>query len=162
MTEEQKELVTLALTEKGDNKPGLVQEMLRDLQEAMPGLFVDLSGSGRAWLRGKSAQETAKAQQILSEVIDRIGRLRLEECEQDHRQVIEQEKHKMELEKQRLELYLTALERAAKIASELADAGIDVDITAILSGIPMNITSIASVPDPQTDSNASTQKLESK
>jgi hypothetical protein len=140
---DEKQVARVGLSEKDkNNRPGLVEEMLVDLREALPGLFVDLSSSGTTWLRGKSAQETAKAQQILSDVIDRIGRLKLDELEQQHRHAIENERHDIDIEQKRMELYLSSLERATKIVKELAEMGVDVDITAILRGLPVHIDSI--------------------
>ncbi len=139
---DQKEVTKIALREKSHERPGLVEEMLLDLREALPGLFVDLSTSGRSWLRGKSAQEMAKAQQILSEVIDRIGRLKLDEREQEHRHAIENEQNRVDVQQKRMDLYLTSLERATRIVRELSEAGVDVDVTAILREMPIHISAI--------------------
>jgi hypothetical protein len=140
---DEKQIARLGLSEKdGTNRPGIVEEMLVDLREALPGLFVDLFDSGRTWLRGKSAQEAARAQQILSDVIDRIGRLKLDEREQQHRHVIENQRHDVDIEQKRMELYLSSLERATKVVKELAEMGVDVDITAILRGLPVHIDAI--------------------
>ena len=147
MTQEKKEIVSVGLSEKTDqDRPGIVEEMLVDLREALPGLFVDLSQSGRTWLRGKSAQETAKAQQILSDVIDRIGRLKLDEREQCHRHDLENAQQHLDFKQRQMELYLSSLERATKIVKDLSEVGVDVDITAILNGTPVHIDSISQEP----------------
>ena len=140
---DEKQIARIGLCEKdGTNRPGIVEEMLVDLRAALPGLFVDLSDSGRTWLRGKSAQEVARAQQILSDVIDRIGRLKLDEREQQHRHFIENERHDVDMEQKRMELYLSSLERATKVVKELFELGVEVDITAILRCLPVNIDAI--------------------
>jgi hypothetical protein len=138
-----KQFAQIGLSEKNNsNRAGIFEGILADLKEALPGIFVDLSNLGRTWLWGKSSQETAKADQILSETIDRIGRLKLAESEQQHRQAIESAQHDVEIEKKRMELYLNSLERAVKIVKDLSEMGVDIDITAILQGLPFHISSV--------------------
>lgn len=143
MSDGHKEVVSLALTEEaGNNPPGVVAGMLADLKDELPGLFVDLSKCGRRFLGGKSAQEVAKAQQIQSEAIDRIGRLKMDEREQVHRHAIENDRHEMDTQAKRVELYESKLRAAITTVQELRDMGIDVDITAILNGFTININNI--------------------
>lgn len=159
MTENNKEIAAIVLRERdSDGPPGLVKEMLLDLRNALPGLFQDFSTSGRTWLRGKSAQEAARAQQILSDVIDRIGRLNLDEREQRHRHAIESENHDIDVQRQRADMYLTSFERATKIVKDLNGAGIDIDVAAILHGLPFGINSIKN--ETAKSSHVASAKLE--
>jgi hypothetical protein len=128
------------LSEKDkNNRPTLIEEVLVDLRESLPGLFTDLSSSGRAWFQGKAGQEKAKADQILADVLDKLGRLRLDEREQQHRHAIERERHDVDMQAKRLEQYVSALERAAAAARALSDLGVDVDMAAVLRGLPVRI-----------------------
>ncbi len=105
---ENKELMQLHLSEKDeDGNVHPIADLLKDIGEALPGLFVDLSDAGVSWFKGKSAQEVAKAQQILADAIERIGRMQLDDRDQRHRHILELEKHKIELAKTRQEMYLT-------------------------------------------------------
>jgi len=143
MSDGEKELIQIGLTEKdSSDRPGIVEELLTDLKDALPGVFTDLSSSGRTWFKGKSAQEAARAQQILSEVLDKIGRLKLDEREQDHRHRQESELHSIEVKQKQAELYLSSLERATKLCCELTDMGVDVDLRAILAGMDIHINSL--------------------
>lgn len=136
----EKPLCQIGLSEKGGSIcVGLVEELLIDIREALPGVFTDLSCAGTGWLRGKSEQEAARAQQILSDVIDRIGRLKLDEREQRHRHAIENDRHDVDMEAKRMELYVSSLERVTTAVRALNEMGVDVDITAILRGLPVHI-----------------------
>jgi hypothetical protein len=110
--------------------------MAADLRDALPGLLTDLSKSGRGWLRGKSEQEIARAKEILSHAIERIGRLALDEKDQKHRHRLECANQDFELQAKQTDLYLTSLERAVAICRDLNEMGIDVDLTQILSKVP--------------------------
>jgi hypothetical protein len=136
----EKSICQVGLSEKdGNNRPGIVEEMLADIREAIPGLFTDLSTAGKGWLRGKSDQEAARAKQILADVIDRIGRLKLDERNQEHRQDIETARHDVDMQAKRVDLYFSSLERAVAVVRTLTEMGVDVDISAILRGLPMHI-----------------------
>ncbi|QDV67165.1 hypothetical protein Poly24_08570 [Rosistilla carotiformis] len=146
MSDEQKEIIQIGLTEKESaDRAGLVEELLTDLKEALPGVFTDLSSSGRTWFKGKSAQEAARAQQILSEVLDKIGRFKLDEREQDHRHRQESELHSIDVKQKQAELYLSSLERATKLCRELTEMGVDVDIRAVLAGMDIHINSLPEI-----------------
>lgn len=136
-----KEVAQLALSEKDSSSPrNLIAEVVADIKATIPGLLVDLSSSGKKWFRGKSNQEVARAEKIVAEAIDRIGRLALDERDQAHRHAIENENQRIEAKAKDVELYLSSLERIARIVREFADAGIDVDIQAVVRGLPLNIT----------------------
>lgn len=145
MTErDSKELVQLDLSEKDtSSRPGTIEEMVTDIRAMAHGLISDLSASGKNWFRGKSDQELAKAKQILSDVIDRVGRLALDEKDQTHRHRIEDENQRLANRAKDVELYLSALERVAKIIKDFADAGIDVDIRAVLRGLPIDVADVS-------------------
>ncbi|BBO31962.1 hypothetical protein [Lacipirellula parvula] len=134
--EEGKESIKLTLTERSPTpRPGVIETMLEDLRQAMPGMLSDLGGSGRMWARGKSEQEVARAKEIVSQAIERIGKLSLEEQDQIHRHGIEREKHDAEMERARVACYLESLDRVIAIAQRLTEMGAEVDIQALIAGV---------------------------
>jgi hypothetical protein len=152
MKDTEKEIVQLSLAEKNPtDRPGIVEELLTDLRESLPGIFTDLSGSGRTWLRGKSAQEAARAQQILSEVLDKIGRLKLDEREQEERHRQQAELHSIEMKQKQAQLFLSSLQGATQACRELTEMGVDVDMHAILAGLGIHINQIGESAPPTTE-----------
>ena len=60
-----------------------------------------------------------------------------------------------------MELYLSSLERATKLVKELAEMGVDVDITAILRGLPVHIDAITlEGPDAHATASEDSQRVE--
>jgi len=143
------EAIRLSLAERGESPPGLSESLVGDLREALPGILSDLAKSGSRWTRGKSAQEVAKAQEILSQVVDRIERLAMDNEEQNHRHRIEGERHDAEMQRERVELYLSAIERTVVIVQQLIAMGIDVNIEAMIGAIPVPAMMKAPVPNPK-------------
>jgi len=136
-TPDKRQLVELTLREKeGSTAPGLIRRMIDDLRHALPELLSAASSSGQNWMRGKSDQEVAKAREIMSQTIDRIGRLALDAQEQEHRQEMERDQRRIENNAREVDAYLTAIERAIRIKHDLSKAGIEVEITALLTGVP--------------------------
>ena len=132
-----KEHLELTLTERAESAdPSIPEKMLADLREALPGLLTELASSGSRGFRGKSEQELARAKVILSEAIERIGRLVLADKDQAHRHRMEREAQRIALLTKENDLYLSALERAVKVVKDLAAQGIDVSIRAVISGLP--------------------------
>lgn len=125
-----------ASSKQSDDDESIVEKMIADLREALPGLLTDISSSGRSWLRGKSEQEVARAREILSHAIDRIGRLALDEQEMRHRHRLETSSHRMEMQSKEADLYLQALERAVSIVKDLNELGVDVDVKQVVAQIP--------------------------
>ena len=109
---------------------------MAELRSSLPGMLTDLNSSGRNWAKGKSEQEVARAKEIMSSVIDRIGRLALDEQDQTHRHRLELAQQDVELQSKQTDTYLSAMERAVGIVKELAEMGVDIDFVAILSQIP--------------------------
>jgi len=124
----------LFLREKdAPNSPSVLKAMQADLRQALSGVLSDASCSGRKWLRGKSGQEVARVEEILSNVTDRIGRLLLDEEEQRHRHRIEDAKAKQENNIRQDEHYLSSLKEVVEIVKGMRTLGVDVDINTILS-----------------------------
>lgn len=124
-----KELVNVSLTPKdGEAKPGVLEAMLHDLKEMLPGLLGGATDAARVWFRGKAKQESAKAAEIFSSTVDRLARLAIDEKEQAHRHRMEAERHDLEMKQLEAELYLDSMKKATDIIKDLNEAGVDVNI----------------------------------
>jgi len=133
----EKPLIQIGLSEKGQNgKPGLIEELLRVVREGLPGSLKDLSISARKWWSGKAAQEAGKADQILAEVFEKIGRLNLDEAEQVHRHAHENARHDAEMQAKRQENYYSNLQQAIAVVKALNEMGVDIDLATVLRGLP--------------------------
>lgn len=129
-----KEMVRVTLAqEQSSDSPSITKELVADLRAALVDVFQDLGSSSRRWVRGKSEQEVAKAKEILSETIDRIGRLQLAVEAQEHNLRIEAAKTEAQLEADALNNRLTAIERAIKIVKDLESIGVKTNVTTVIS-----------------------------
>jgi len=131
-TEHDRELISTRENPGSDSS--IIDQMLADLRHALRGLLSDLSGSGRTWFRGKSQQEMAKAQEILSNAIDRIGRLRLAEQQQTHQQKLDTQRQRITIVERNADIFLSVWERASDICKKLSATGVRIDARTMVEG----------------------------
>ena len=130
----------VALREVGaQNPPGLLERIREQLNEHLPAVL----GDGGSWLRGRSAQELAKAEEIRARVVSELGTLENERlrllhereqamARQDHDRHTADLAHRermYELRTQRVK----AIGEAVAAFKELKDLGVEIQLDLIAS-----------------------------
>lgn len=115
--------IILSEAKDGPNPPDLLQQIVKDVKELVP---TTVKAAGR-YIGGKGEQQIAKAQEIKSRVLERIGQLELE-----RQKLIEQREEK--LRAQEIELLREkrkAFETVADRVESLRKHGIEIDLAVV-------------------------------